>query len=415
MILLYPSLKRFAQKKPLNRLFLKRRTNSKLRKYFIFSIAVTTRVLSTTSEQGGLILPFTPFHFGVALFLYAVMPFLDPISLFIGAVIPDIEGIAALIIFPYSGLPFHGPLHSFLGALVLGVVVGSLSYLGLKLSQERGFVPSKMSITLRKSIISALLGTTSHIILDAPLYSDMNPFLPFTGNPLLGLVPYSTPYFVCTISFIVGLFIVLIRFRHHWRQLIDTTELRSLIKDQKVPLLVAIAVTISIIITLPFIVLFFSYPVYNPHEGFFEWTDECHGAVVFISLATDSPWRTNRSDKITFLFAVQNLNGGSNASVFYNNSYVILNRVRLDPSYINVSEAPSVQLSEKQAWGTDWYFTPRADDYALNNMGITKGMRINYSMLLEINYTVVDSKGVEWPDIFQDYLTISIIGGEDAP
>lgn len=77
-------------------------------------------------------MPFTPFHFGIALLLFAVMPFLDPLALFVGSVIPDIEGITAIFIFPYWGLPWHGPLHSFLGVIVLGVITGGMSYLILK-------------------------------------------------------------------------------------------------------------------------------------------------------------------------------------------------------------------------------------------------------------------------------------------
>ncbi|MGC8988291.1 hypothetical protein [Infirmifilum sp.] len=72
-----------------------------------------------------------------------------------------------------------------------------------------------------------------------------------------------------------------------------------------------------------------------------EWTGVSHGAVVRIYLTTDSMWVTNHSYKITFLFIVQNLSGFPNATTFYNNSYVILNSVKLDPGYmINISEYP---------------------------------------------------------------------------
>lgn len=106
-------------------------------------------------------MPFTPFHFGIALFLFAIMPFLDPFALFIGSVIPDIEGITALFIFPYSGLSLHGPLHSFLGALVLGILTGGASYFVLTnvgISETLNKTLS-INITLKKSIVSALLGT----------------------------------------------------------------------------------------------------------------------------------------------------------------------------------------------------------------------------------------------------------------
>lgn len=147
-----------------------------------------------------------------------------------------------------------------------------------------------------------------------------------------------------------------------------------------------------------------------------EWTDVSHSAVVGIYLTTDSIWVTNYSRKITFLFTVQNLSGFPNATTFYDNSYVILNSVKLDPGYmINISEYPLKQLSEKQAWSAEWYFTPKANDFELAAMGISKGKHIQYPMSLEVNYTVVDSEGTEWHGLFQNSATVTIIGGNDAP
>jgi len=147
----------------------------------------------------------------------------------------------------------------------------------------------------------------------------------------------------------------------------------------------------------------------------FEWTDVCHSAVVGVYLTTDALWVTNYSRKITFLFTVQNISGYPNATTFYHNSYVVLNNVKLDPSYVNKSEFPFKKLSEKEAWSVDWYCTPRADDYVLSCMGISKGKHMQYFLFLEVNYTVVDSEGVEWPGLFQNWATITIVGGDDAP
>ena len=151
-----------------------------------------------------------------------------------------------------------------------------------------------------------------------------------------------------------------------------------------------------------------------------EWKDICHGVIAHISLATDAKWMTNRTDKITFLFAVENISGCPNATIYYNNSYVILNSVKLDPSYIDISESPFKKLSEREAWSVDWYFTPKGDDHTLACLGISKGKKVKYSLSLEVNYTVIDSKGVEWPGLFQitppePCLTVTIVGGEDAP
>lgn len=147
-----------------------------------------------------------------------------------------------------------------------------------------------------------------------------------------------------------------------------------------------------------------------------EWMDVSHGAVVRIYLTTDSIWVTNYSRQITFLFTVQNLSGFSNATTFYDNSYVILNSVELDPGYmINISEYPLKQLSEKQGWSAEWYFTPKANNFELACMGMSKGKHIRYPMFLEVNYTVVDSEGIEWHGLFQNSANVTIVGGDDAP
>ncbi|MFW9853525.1 MAG: hypothetical protein ACFFFG_00595 [Candidatus Thorarchaeota archaeon] len=160
-------------------------------------------------------MPFTPFHFGIALLFFVVLPFLDPTSLFIASIAPDVEGMVALFILPSAGLPLHGPLHSFVGAIVLGIMVGGGSYLLWRLLELPAIFKdhSFRRLTLAKSIISGLLGSISHVILDAPLYSEMTPFLPVSGNPIVNVVPAYFPYLICVLSFIGALLVILIRFR----------------------------------------------------------------------------------------------------------------------------------------------------------------------------------------------------------
>ena len=186
-------------------------------------------------------------------------------------------------------------------------------------------------------------------------------------------------------------------------------------KKQTVLVLFGIGILSFAYIGLPVIILVFFNPFESGVESF-DWKDTWHGAEVAIILSTDSLWITSRkSYKITLIFGVDNINGSSNEVISYNNSYVVLNRVRLDPSYLNLSESPFKQLSDKQGWSIDWYVTPNATDPLLRSMGIAKGKRINYSLHLSVNYTVIDSIGIEWPRMFQNYANISIVGGSDAP
>ncbi|HON84348.1 MAG TPA: hypothetical protein PLI22_09500, partial [Caldisericia bacterium] len=71
-----------------------------------------------------------------------------------------------------------------------------------KLSQDSSF---------KKIILTSFFGVFSHILLDAFLYEEMNPFYPFKGNPFLGLFSSFNVYLFCTISFLIGVLIYLIR------------------------------------------------------------------------------------------------------------------------------------------------------------------------------------------------------------
>lgn len=156
-------------------------------------------------------MPFTPFHFGISILVYALLPILDPLALLVGSVIPDVEGITAWFILPGLGLPLHGPLHSFTGAVVLGIMTALISFLLLKTGVKLFENEIDYSPSLKISLVSALIGTFSHVILDAPLYSEMDLLYPISGNILHGIVPSSIPYFVCIIGFLIGFFVLFIR------------------------------------------------------------------------------------------------------------------------------------------------------------------------------------------------------------
>lgn len=155
-------------------------------------------------------MPFTPFHFGSSLFIISIVTFLDPLALFIGSIAPDIEGITALFILPHSNLPLHGPFHSFPGAIILGLVSGFFSFFFWKIIRINSFTYQSIQIqfTLSNGLISGLIGSFSHILLDAPLYPEMNLFYPIHGNFLYQTLPFSGPYLFCVIAGFTGLIIL---------------------------------------------------------------------------------------------------------------------------------------------------------------------------------------------------------------
>ena len=164
-------------------------------------------------------IPFTPFHWGLTLLIQAIAIFLDPIGLFVGSVILDLEGIYSLL-FPYSGVPLHGVMHSLIGTLILGIIVGISSFLTHKLIHRIDFKfdnPTLLTLppySLKICLLSAFIGTFSHVLLDAFLYEDLQLCYIFPiENPLLNLLSWEIVYFLCIVCFIIGAVILVGRYR----------------------------------------------------------------------------------------------------------------------------------------------------------------------------------------------------------
>ena len=167
-------------------------------------------------------IPFSPIHWGLAVLIQALLIFLDPVALFVGSVISDLEGIC-YIFFPNSGCQLHGFLHSFIGAFVLGIIVGISSFIFHKIIRRIDFKienPTPFELprySLPISLLSALAGTFSHVILDSFLYADQELcyIIPIT-NPFLNLVSWEIVYFFCIVCFIIGSVILVGRYRKYF-------------------------------------------------------------------------------------------------------------------------------------------------------------------------------------------------------
>ena len=130
-------------------------------------------------------IPFTPFHFGPGGFLGIILlKWVDFPTLIIASVMLDIEPIMILV-FNLS-YPLHGVFHSFFGAFLASLVlILVMKYLRKYFSPLMTVFKVEQEVKLRNISIGALLGTFSHVLLDAPIYAEMNPFFPFIGNPFL--------------------------------------------------------------------------------------------------------------------------------------------------------------------------------------------------------------------------------------
>ncbi len=65
--------------------------------------------------------------------------------------------------------------------------------------------------SFKKIIWTSFFGVYFHILLDAFLYEEMNPFYPIKGNPFLGMFSSQQVYLFCSVSFLIGLIFYLIR------------------------------------------------------------------------------------------------------------------------------------------------------------------------------------------------------------
>ena len=130
-------------------------------------------------------MPFTLFHLGPSSLIgILLLKWVDFPTILLASVVIDIEPLLVLV-FNLS-YPLHGFFHSFLGAVsVAFLLILLMKYLRRYLSVFTEFFKLKQDVTLKSIAIGAFIGVFSHILLDAPIYVEMNPFFPIIGNPFL--------------------------------------------------------------------------------------------------------------------------------------------------------------------------------------------------------------------------------------
>lgn len=156
-------------------------------------------------------MPFTPYHFGPSSWLGLLFNrYLDFLTFLIASVIIDIEPFIVIVFNLHY--PLHGYFHTVLGATIIALLLaGIMNKMKRWVDKLMLFLSFHQKTNFRKILIASFTGTYLHILLDAPLYNDIHPFYPFTTNPFYGLVSASVVHSFCAISFIIGIFLYLIR------------------------------------------------------------------------------------------------------------------------------------------------------------------------------------------------------------
>jgi membrane-bound metal-dependent hydrolase YbcI (DUF457 family) len=163
-------------------------------------------------------MPFTPYHFGPAALIGLPLKRWIDIPVFVLAnVVIDLEPLAVMVF--NLDYPLHGYLHTFLFGGLVGLVWGLVAYpLRPLFAWVTYLLRPVYKPTPATMMLSGLFSAWLHILFDAVLYKEMNPFWPIAGNPLHAVVRYQTMFVVCEASLIVAAVVYPARAYHNYRK-----------------------------------------------------------------------------------------------------------------------------------------------------------------------------------------------------
>ena len=150
-------------------------------------------------------MPFTPIHMGPGIFIKAVLQ--SSFSLMVFGWTQIIMDIQPLIVLITGEGHLHGFTHTYLGATILALIS---AYTGKYLSQI-GLViigigkDNPVEIFWWVAILSAFIGSYSHVYLDSIMHFDVQPYYPITlTNSFHEMVSVSTLQKICMYSGLIG-------------------------------------------------------------------------------------------------------------------------------------------------------------------------------------------------------------------
>ena len=152
-------------------------------------------------------MPFTPFHLGPALGLgFPFRKYVHAPTFILANVIVDVEPF--LVLFLGLRYPLHGYLHTFFLALLAGLTLGYAMFLLERFLQplyKLFLLETADGLNAKSFVVAGALGTTLHVLLDSPLYTDIRPFYPLTINPLYSPALSLEIYSICVWMGILGI------------------------------------------------------------------------------------------------------------------------------------------------------------------------------------------------------------------
>ena len=148
-------------------------------------------------------MPFTPLHMGPGLLVKALLQ--GSFSLMVFGWAQIIMDIQPLVVLLTGEGHLHGFSHTYIGATLIGIgsaLTGKYAAeFGLRFIGEARYLPISWPVT----IISAFIGTFSHVLLDSVMHADVEPFAPFTlNNPFIGFLSIEALHKLCLYSGLLG-------------------------------------------------------------------------------------------------------------------------------------------------------------------------------------------------------------------
>jgi membrane-bound metal-dependent hydrolase YbcI (DUF457 family) len=149
-------------------------------------------------------MPFTPFHFGPAAVVKALIPRSFSLTAFVASqVLIDLESGYHLLRHEW---PVHRVAHTLPVATAIGVLSGTLVYVAGRWFRPSARVEAHAELRPLAAHVGGLVGGLSHPLLDGIMHADIRPFWPISdANPLLGTVDLMTLHVACLASGVVGI------------------------------------------------------------------------------------------------------------------------------------------------------------------------------------------------------------------
>lgn len=164
-------------------------------------------------------MPITPFHLGPGVLIKSVLQ--ERFSLTVFAFSQGLIDIQPVLVVLLGKGHLHGLTHTYAGAILLALISTIIGkpicewFLRFwnktpEISRDSMFLVGT-KITWKTALVSSIIGTYSHVILDSIMHSDIQPFYPFSiENTLVSQISLTSLHLFCIISGVTGVVIMFI-------------------------------------------------------------------------------------------------------------------------------------------------------------------------------------------------------------